>query len=409
MKTLKKILFLGLIVLMAAGTAFARGNTQEGKVKIEFFSLKREAFDIMEKLIADFEKENPNIDVEQTLVPDPERVLVTRMSGGDTPEVFSSWYNASFPQRVSAGYIADLSSLAALNQIKPNALRDVRINGKDYLLPISYNTMGIWYNKDIFAKYNLQVPTTWADFVRVCETLKAAGVTPALICGKELEPARQDMNVYLLSMPDYQTLHSDIIGRKVDLSKPYGQSLRDMAGRILQYLSYAQADVLGSGRDQLRNDFAAGRSAMYIEGSWAIPTFLSANPNLNFSMMPWPAVNATDTRVTAFVGDFALCLSSTAKHPEESKKFLEFLTRPSSGNYYAEKDGSISCIKGIDYVAPQLKEQTEVIDSGRSVPPPDIFWTTKQQDDIGAALQQLYMNQNIDAFVRELQNIWNNG
>jgi raffinose/stachyose/melibiose transport system substrate-binding protein len=182
-----------------------------------------------------------------------------------------------------------------------------------------------------------------------------------------------------------------------------------MAGRILQYLSFAQADVMGSGRDQLRNDFAAGKSAMYVEGSWAIPTFLAANPNFNFSMMPFPAVNAADTRVTAYAGDFAICLSATAKHPVESRKFLEFLVRATSASYYAEKDGSVSAVKGIDYVAPQLREQSQIIDSGRGVSPPDVAWSTKQQDDIGAACQQLYMDKNIDTFVRTLQNIWNNG
>jgi raffinose/stachyose/melibiose transport system substrate-binding protein len=210
-------------------------------------------------------------------------------------------------------------------------------------------------------------------------------------------------------MPEYPTLYPDILAKRVDINKPYGQALRDMAGRIVQYQSFAQADVLGSGRDQLRNDFASGKAAMYIEGSWAIPSFLSANPSLNFSMMPWPAVRAADTRVTAFAGDFALCLSATAKHPEESKKFLDYIDLAGSGTNYAEKDGSISCIKGIDYVAPQLKEQSGVIDSGRSVPPPDVVWSTKQQDDIGTALQQLYMDKNADAFARTLQNIWNNG
>ncbi|MDR1286177.1 MAG: extracellular solute-binding protein [Treponema sp.] len=410
MKTVTRFLFLALIVLTAAGAAFAGPSSQGGgKTRIEFVSLKREAVDIMNKLIADFEAANPTIDVEQTIVPDPERVLTTRMASNDVPDLFSQWPTVNFQQRVDAGHIADISDLAAIRNIKDDALKVTRYKGKDWLIPISYNTMGVWYNKDIFARYNIAVPTTWAEFISACKTLKANNITPALICGKELEPTRQDMCVYLLTVPDYDTLQADWAARRVDLSKPYGNQLRDMARRIVEYQSYAQTDVIGSGRDQLRADFASGRAAMYIEGSWCIPTFEAANPNLNFSLMPLPAVNAADTRVTAFPGDFAITMSSSAKYPAESRKFLEFITTPAAATYYAEKDGSISCIKGVTYVAPQLADQQKVIDGGRSRSPADVIWTTKQQDDIGAALQNLYMTGDVEKFVTTLRDVWNNG
>jgi raffinose/stachyose/melibiose transport system substrate-binding protein len=418
MKLSKKTFFslLVLVVLAAAGTLLvgcrkkSDGSQQSGgKVQIEFVSLKREAVEIMNKLIVDFEAANPGIDIEQTIVPDPERVLTTRMASNDVPDIFSQWPTVNFQQRVDAGYIADISDLPAIKNIKDDALKITRHNGKDWLVPISYNTMGVWYNKDIFAKYNLATPKTWAEFINVCKTLKSNGVTPALICGKELEPTRQDMCVYLLTVPDYDALYADYAAHKVDLSKPYGNQLRDMARRIIEYQSYAQADIMGSGRDQLRSDFASGKAAMYIEGSWCIPTFVAANPSLNFALMPFPAVAASDTRVTAFPGDFAITMSASAKHPAEARKFLEFIASPVAATYYAEKDGSISCIKGVTYVAPQLADQMKVIDNGQSKPPADVIWTTKQQDDIGAALQNLYMTGDVEKFVTTLRDIWNNG
>jgi raffinose/stachyose/melibiose transport system substrate-binding protein len=331
------------------------------------------------------------------------------MASGDVPDLFSQWPTVNFQQRVDAGHIADISDLPAIKNIKDDALKVARYKGKDWLIPISYNTMGVWYNKDIFARYNLAIPATWAEFVNVCKTLKANNITPALICGKELEPTRQDMCVYLLTVPDYDALQADWAAHRVDLSKPYGNQLRDMARRIVEYQTYAQADVVGSGRDQLRADFASGKAAMYIEGSWCIPTFKAANPNLNFGLMPFPAVNAADTKVTAFPGDFAITMSSSAKHPAEARQFLEFIASPAAATYYAQEDGSISCIKGVTYVAPQLADQQKIIDGGRGRAPADVVWTTKQQDDIGAALQSLYMTGDVEKFVTSLRDIWNNG
>jgi raffinose/stachyose/melibiose transport system substrate-binding protein len=165
---------------------------------------------------------------------------------------------------------------------------------------------------------------------------------------------------------------------------------------------------MGSGRDQLRNDFATGKAAMYIEGSWTIPTFLSANPNLKFSLMPWPAVNAKDTRVTAFAGDFGISYSATAKYPDIAKKFLTFMTSKAAAQYYAEKDGSISCVKGVEYVAPQLKAQMDFINAGGGIKTPDVIWTTRQQDAVGVAYQGLYVSKDVEKFCQDLQNVWNN-
>ena len=36
----------------------------------------------------------------------------------------------------------------------------------------------VYYNTDMFAKYNIQVPTTFVEFVQALATFKAAGITP---------------------------------------------------------------------------------------------------------------------------------------------------------------------------------------------------------------------------------------
>ena len=37
---------------------------------------------------------------------------------------------------------------------------------------------GVYYNVDIFKKYNIAIPTTWEEFLAACKKLKDAGVTP---------------------------------------------------------------------------------------------------------------------------------------------------------------------------------------------------------------------------------------
>ena len=52
------------------------------------------------------------------------------------------------------------------DQFLPNALDACKINGKLYGIPYNINVRGMLYRKDIFAKYNLKVPTTWNELVK---------------------------------------------------------------------------------------------------------------------------------------------------------------------------------------------------------------------------------------------------
>lgn len=58
--------------------------------------------------------------------------------------------------------------------------------GKTYGVGAVQATSGILYNKQLFAKYHLSEPKTWNDFLRICRTLRANGVTPIGVGGSDL-------------------------------------------------------------------------------------------------------------------------------------------------------------------------------------------------------------------------------
>ena len=58
-------------------------------------------------------------------------------------------------------------------------------DGNVYLFPESLNCEFFFYRKDIFEKYNLEAPTTWDEFLDVCQTLKDNGEIPLIVAGKE--------------------------------------------------------------------------------------------------------------------------------------------------------------------------------------------------------------------------------
>ena len=76
------------------------------------------------------------------------------------------------------GYLVDLSKAPVLAKVIDSAKPSVTWDGKQWALPMDFAGIGIVYNKDIFAKYKLQPPTTYRELERVAKTLKDNGITP---------------------------------------------------------------------------------------------------------------------------------------------------------------------------------------------------------------------------------------
>lgn len=73
---MQKVLALVLCAMLMLASVSALAESGE-KVHLEFFNIKPEVVDILDTLIAKFEEENPDIDVEQTQVPDATTELQT--------------------------------------------------------------------------------------------------------------------------------------------------------------------------------------------------------------------------------------------------------------------------------------------------------------------------------------------
>ena len=83
----------------------------------------------------------------------------------------------------------DFSDAAWISDVEDTVIDQAEWNGKIWGLPLweATNT-GFYYNKEIFSKYNIALPTTQDEFMAACETLKSNGVNPLYIGFKDVWP-----------------------------------------------------------------------------------------------------------------------------------------------------------------------------------------------------------------------------
>jgi raffinose/stachyose/melibiose transport system substrate-binding protein len=408
---MKKIIALALSGALVFSMLSACGNNEEAssesksdgkKVKIEFFHYKSEAKDTFDKLIAKFEKENPNIDVVNANPPDAETVLKTRVAKRDIPDIVAIGANSTFAELSKAGVFVDVTNAPELDSIQPayiDMLRDVTGLEKVYAIPYAANADGIIYNKTIFNELGLTVPKTWDELIAVAEKVKAAGKTPFYFTFKDA----------WTTLPAYNALAANTQGENFfdqlnDGKTTFQKGYKEATEKFVQLLEYGHKDNFGKGYADGNVAFAKGESAMYLQGIWAIPEIRKANPDIELGVFPYPATNDPENTKLVSGVDLLLAISKTSKHPEEARKFVNFLLDPENAKFYLSEQNAFSAIKGITQDDPALDGLKESFEKGALVDFPDHYIPLAV--GLEKLLQQLTHDKDVEKFLKNLDAEW---
>ena len=108
------------------------------------------------------------------------------------PDLFQSWGGGIMAAQADAGLLKDITADIASwkDTINPGAMSIYAYNGKQYGVPWDMGMIGFWYNKDAFAQAGITAPpATWDEYLADVEKLKAAGIDPLAIAGKDKWPS----------------------------------------------------------------------------------------------------------------------------------------------------------------------------------------------------------------------------
>ena len=343
-------------------------------VTVEFFQSKVEEGPQKgyQQIINKFQEEYPYIKIEMNTVPDAGKVLISRFAANDIPPVFTDFpTQKQFKQKVENGYIEMLTGHEFLNRVSPSALEMSRANdGNNYALPYSQNFVGVYYNIDIFTENNIEIPKTYDELIAVCEDLKSKNIAPLGLTFKD--PARVGHMFQCMTIAWVQEGVERLVGITEGKNTIIGDpDFTKMAERMLELTSYANADAFGLADTGMWENFANGKYAMCITGSYTRGTILLANPNINMGVFPLP--NDTDATTTLLTGiDAAICVhaGTGAAEKDAGLKFLEFLSRGENAQIWSDNEGSPSTITAAVY---QDKGVQPVIDKMKAGPVHDFM------------------------------------
>ena len=401
-------LFLITMITLAMGATLLGGcsstststSTSNKKVKLELFSTKSENKVILQSMVTDFQKQNPNIEITINAPANSGTVLKTRLAKNDMPDILSIGGDSTFGTLVDANALLDLTSESFTSQIqKPfldmlNGLSDTG-GSKIYGIPYATNADGVIYNKDTFTKLGLQVPKTWSDFMSVSEKIKTAGKVPFYLT---LKDSWTGMCFWNMLASDLQPVN--FLKDRKDGKSTFAATHSEIVDKMLQIGSNGQKDILGTDYNDGNAAYAQGKSVMYLQGNWAISEIKKANPTISLGMFPFPASNDVSKNKVISGIDVLFGISSKSQHSAEAKKFITFMVQKENASKYIKDQFAFSAVKDVVQKDSSVADVQASFTKGQIGVYPDHYYPSAF--DAASLVQGLYSNKDKTAFLKQL-------
>lgn len=337
----------------ASGTE-SSGETQ--KRTLSFLNWRTEDKAVYEKLIGQFEAENPGITVEMEIIPsgDYDQALYMRTQGGEANDVFTCQPGGELMKNAETGILMDLSKCEGImSHYTSDGLAAGQVEGVQYGVVQTTNPLAIYYNKDIFKEYGLSVPKTVEDFMKVCEVLKSKEITPMAFGAGETWMTQFFIESLVANNCKNTDIFSDVDKGKAKLADEKGIGDLINICREIYEKGYILEGSSGVQEESLLTGFAVGNYAMISTGTWSMSTIRSINPECDFGVFNMPGTLGTDKGVSNTGA--ILCINNNSKVKEDAVKFVEFLTSPEALEILCNETGQLTVVEGVKIEGEDLK------------------------------------------------------
>ena len=264
----------------------------------------------------------------------------------------------------SEGYLADLSHLKCVENLRDVVKTANTVNGKLVGIPQEVVAYGLFVNKDMFDHYHLELPDTPEEFLECCRVFKENGIeTPVGANRWWLETfvlAQGYADLYNGSTTEAEIAALNSGEAKMsDYMRPGFEFLREMIdnGYIDAEKAYTSEAIEGEGPD-----FLAGKTPI-VMAYWGAANSDTAygNPPFNMQVIGFPSSQG-QMPVVALSG---YAISTNAENFENAMATLDFILSDEMLQLYSENNKVISPSKNVKVdCVPALRPLNQRIEEG---------------------------------------------
>lgn len=397
----------GAAALVLAGLLAGCQSSKDDVVTIEMVQYKPEAVDVFEELEQKFNETHDNIRLVIDSPNDAMTILKTRFIREDYPDVIAIGGDINYSNFLDAGLLMDISDFDGLSEIKQayldmdKELEYVPMDGV-YAVPYMANAAGVLYNKDIFEEHGWTIPTTWDEFISLCEEIQEAGVQPLYFGYRDVWTCLAPWNAMAVDLAPSDVCYQVNAGETT-----FAENYREVAEKQKQLMDYAQDDPFAYSYNDACTAFARGEAAMYVIGSYAVPQIQSVNPDINIDSFVFPASNNPEENILNSGNDLQISVMENCEHKEEAYEVIRFLMEDENVQFYLDDQNAVPCKKGEFELTPVLDGMKTYIDEGILADYQDHHYPAEMSVD--AMIQTYLMDDSenaLDSFMERFDTEW---
>ncbi|MFV0375620.1 ABC transporter substrate-binding protein [Microbacterium sp.] len=332
--------------LIITGCAATSDNTEAGAqtLKVLIAAPQEGAGKILE---SDFEAAT-GVDVEVEVVPYDQiqtKAILDAQSGTNNYDVIQYWYT-SVGALAEAGALADITDWVDSDADidSPDFIDAVfgpytQYEGATYGLPIDGDTHVLFYNKAIFERNGVEVPTTWDEYIEVAKTITEAEKADG-VYGSALLGSKSAFNIGSTFFNRLATMSPDPIDPQMpQLNTPAAVAA---AQSMLDAAPYALPSPLEIGFEQALPQFLSGSVGM-IE-FWTDLGVFAQDPEQSKIVDGWgvaPLPVGPEGSVSgALNAGWAMGISPSASDQDLAKQFVAFASSKAMNEQLITTTGS---------------------------------------------------------------------
>lgn len=331
-----------------------------------------------------------------------ESVLQARLTGDDAPDLYTVHSN-NLKVYNEAGNLADLSGQPFVSKLYEIVRDTVTVDGKVLAVPIESMAWGVLYNKAIFAECGLTAPKTLDELKNVVTVLEAKGYTPFMLAFQEQ---------WVPQLMTALTLGGKVSGELTDwvdrMYKDAGsyEEVREIFDVIDLIMQHGTDRAMEEGSQAGAADFANGKAAIFVQGTWAAGTVMETNPDFQLGVFALPINNDENcTRVN-------LSTSTTlAVHPSSKEMDLAL----AFANYVLDDQDSSALFQSCTFnpiatchtyeAASWVNDASAYVANGRAYQ--DLVLPSAVTEEQGKLLQEYYVGSvTVDQFIARMDEVF---
>ncbi len=398
---MRKALLLALVLILAAGMAFAGGSREADRAGVTLLQNKPEIDEMLQAYGRDW-SERTGIDVTIKSVGGGSGVTMGQQlradyTAGEMPDIFVIAGIEDYREWESV--ILDLSDEPWVDETTVS----FTVDGRVYGFPVAIEGWGMAYNADILEAAGVD-PATLVNydgyrraFERIDGMKAELGLDSVVSMAASAEmgwvTAHHNFNSLLSNGLTYGDLSvvEDLLAGDVDQ-----QRLREYADWVELLFSHADRTVLTTGNyDSQVGAFAAGRAAFLHQGNWVDPNMDAANVDFRMAFAPHGSMRAVTDGIFVAAPSFYV-INADSPNVEAAKQFLRDKVFTQEGHeFMVDEAGMIPAFSNV-----QLNPSGQLSQSVQD-------WTS--QDKVYSWSQYYFSNDFRDQVLAPIYNRFANG